>query len=80
MDSLFTNIPLEETIDICVTSLFQDVDTFEGFNKNKFRQLLHLATKELHLLFSEASNKQVDEGGYGITTWTYFGQCFFIIY
>ena len=28
VDSLFTNIPLGETIDICVNSFFQDANTF----------------------------------------------------
>ena len=43
VDSLFTNIPLEETIDICVNGLFKDVDTFKGFSKNEFKKLLSLA-------------------------------------
>ena len=58
LDSLFTNIPLEETIDIYVNKLF--IDTFEGLNKNAFRQLLYLATKESYLLFNETLKKQVD--------------------
>ena len=53
MDSLFTNIPLEATIDICVNSLSQDINTFEGFNKNEIRQSLHLLMKESHFLFNE---------------------------
>ena len=31
VDSLFTNIPLDETIDICVNQLFENIDTVEGF-------------------------------------------------
>ena len=58
-------------------AFFQDIETFEGFNKNEFRQLLHFVTKELSSPFNEASNKQVGEGAYDITTWTYFGQCFY---
>ena len=33
VDSLFTNIPLDETIDICVNQLFENTDTVEGFKK-----------------------------------------------
>ena len=33
VDSLFTNIPLDETIDICVNQLFENTDTVEGFTK-----------------------------------------------
>ena len=34
VDSLFTNIPLNETIDICVNQLFGNTDTAEGFTKS----------------------------------------------
>ena len=60
VDSNFINIPLEETIDICVNSLFQDANTFDGFSKNELRQLLHLVTKESHFLSSDTLHKQVD--------------------
>ena len=33
VDSLFTNIPLDETIDICINQLFENTDTVEGFTK-----------------------------------------------
>ena len=42
---LFTNIPLDENIDICVDQLFGNNDTVEGFTKSELRQLLRLATK-----------------------------------
>ena len=41
---------MEENIDIRVNSLFKYIDTFEGFNKNEFRQLLHL-NKKSHTFF-----------------------------
>ena len=31
VDSLFTNIPPDETIDICINQLFENTDTVEGF-------------------------------------------------
>lgn len=58
VDSLFTNFPLEETIDIFLNNLFKD--TFQGLSKNAFRQLLHLATRESYFLFKETLNKQAD--------------------
>ena len=58
VNSLFINSLLEKSIDICVNSLFQDADTFKGSNKNLFRQLLHLTTRELHFLFNETLYKQ----------------------
>ena len=33
IDSLFTNIPLDETIEICVTQLFGRKQKFNGFSK-----------------------------------------------
>ena len=33
LDSLFTNIPIDETIDICVNQLFENIDNVEGFTK-----------------------------------------------
>ena len=52
VEALFTNIPLDETIDICLKKLFKTPDTsVKGISKNDFRDLLNLATKEsfLHL-------------------------------
>jgi hypothetical protein len=43
VENLFTNIPLSETIDICLNSLFKDVnDLVMGFNRNFFKSLLEL--------------------------------------
>ena len=35
VDSLFTNIPFDETIDICINQLFENTDTVEGFTKSE---------------------------------------------
>ena len=51
VDSLFTNIPLEETIEICTNELFKESETVEGLSKTEFRELLSLATKDLHFIF-----------------------------
>ena len=48
VDALFTNIPLDETIDICIKKLFQNLEALvKGISKNDFRDLLNMATKEL---------------------------------
>ena len=45
VDALFTNISLDETIDICIKKLFTTPDTLvKGISKNYFRDLLNLAT------------------------------------
>ena len=56
----FTNISLDETIDICVKKLFQTPDTLvKGISKNDFRDLPNLATKESFFTFNK-SYIQVD--------------------
>ena len=59
-DLLFTNIPLDETIDICVNEFFENTDTVEGFTKSELKQLLCLATKESYFIFKGLLYKQID--------------------
>ena len=60
VDSLFTNIPLDETIDICTNLIYNQQDVIEGINKEEFRSLLSLATKESYFLFNKVLYKQKD--------------------
>ena len=60
VDSLFTNIPLDETIDICINQLFANTDTVDGFTKSHLKQLLCLATKESYFIFNGLLYKQTD--------------------
>ena len=60
VDSLFTNIPLEETIDICTNTLFENMEKVEGLSKIEFKELLSLATKESYFIFNGQLYKQVD--------------------
>ena len=60
VDSLFTNIPLEETIDICTNTLFENMEKVEGLSKIEFKELLSLATKESYFIFNGKLYKQVD--------------------
>ena len=52
VDSLFTNIPLEETIDICIDSLYNDDENTPNIPKDVFRNLLNVATKESLFMFN----------------------------
>ena len=53
VDALFTNILLDETIDICVKKFFKTSDTLvKGISKNDFHDLLNLATNESFFTFS----------------------------
>ena len=51
VDSLFTNIPLDETIDICCNLVFENKRKVDGLSKADFRQLLTTATTESFILF-----------------------------
>ena len=57
VDSLFTNIPLEETINICTNLLYNNEDVIEGINKSEFKNLLSLATQESYFIFNDVLYK-----------------------
>ena len=46
IDSLFTNIPLEKTINICTDKLYNDDENPPNLPKHDFHNLLNIATKE----------------------------------
>ena len=54
VDSLFTNIPLEETINICTELIYDQNDSIEGLNKSVFKELLSLGTKKSYFIFNES--------------------------
>ena len=60
VDSLFTSIPFEETINISTESIHDQNDSIEGLNKSEFKGLLSLATKESYFIFNEILFKQID--------------------
>ena len=55
VDSLFTNIPLDETIDICIDSLYKDDENSPEIPKDVFLNVLTVATKELFLCLTTNS-------------------------
>ena len=65
VDSLFTNIPLEETIEICTNELFKESETIEGLSKTEFKELLSLATKYSHFIFDRTLYKQINSVAMG---------------
>ena len=60
VDSLFTNIPLDETINICIDSLYKDDENTPKIPKNVFCNLLTMATKESFFMFNNKFYKQID--------------------
>ena len=49
--SLFTNIPPEEIIEICVNEPYKESETMGGLSKSEFKKLLPLCTNDWHFIF-----------------------------
>ena len=60
VDSLFTNVPLDETIGICTQGLFESDSTVYGLNKKEITEMLSLTTKESIILFDMEFYSQID--------------------
>ena len=58
--NLFTNIPLDESINICKEKAFRDSSHFSGFTEEQFTKLLELALKESVFLFNGELFKQIE--------------------
>lgn len=61
IESLFTNVPVFETIEIILSKLFPDSsDEYHGFSRNDFQTLLKLAVEDSYFLFNSKLYKQID--------------------
>ena len=60
IQSLFTDILLDETIDICVDMVFGKRKKIKGMLKRHFKQLLILFLKSSCFLFNDVYYKQTD--------------------
>ena len=64
VSSLFTNISLDESVDLFVDLLFADCVTLEcedcKFNRIQFRKLLNLSVKDIHFVFNGQFFDQID--------------------
>ena len=63
--SLFTNIPLDETISIATSSLYEDPTVSPSLSSSFFKQLLELAVKNVLFLFNGKLFSQFDGVGMG---------------
>ena len=72
VESLFTNIPLKETIDLCVQKLFEDKTYIDGLSKDSFRETLTVTMNEPFVLFDNEYYKQHDGVANGFTFRTHF--------
>ncbi len=60
VESLFTNIPTEETINIILNRVYKDYDTFYGMKRETLRRLLTYCTQEAHFKFNNKFYEQID--------------------
>ena len=58
--SFFTNIPLDETINICLSESFDKKQCVSNLDRANFEKLLRLATKESFFIFDKTFCKQLD--------------------
>ena len=58
--SLFTNIPVDETIEIISNHIFANCMYFEGFNRPQFIKLLSLSVKNCDFTFNGRICQQID--------------------
>ena len=58
--SLYTNIPLIETINIIIDLVFANNSLFNLFNKEQFKKFLHLTLLDTYFFFNKSLYKQVD--------------------
>lgn len=76
IESLFTNIPVRETIDICVDSLFRNCTTVAGIAKSCFRALLEMSVLNSYFVFDKKLYQQVDGVGMGLPLGPTFANAF----
>ena len=60
VESLFTNIPMEEAIKICCDSLYKNQELLSNINKNQFENLLRAAFCNNCFLFDGILYQQID--------------------
>ncbi|XP_065667600.1 uncharacterized protein LOC136087905 [Hydra vulgaris] len=60
VESLFTNIPLKETINIATDLFFKDKTNSKRFSKVQFKKLLKISTSGSHFLFGGKYYDQTD--------------------
>ena len=79
VDSLFTNIPSDETINI-IEKLFSENETVHNLYKDQFKSLSTLATKESYFLFEGELYQQVDSVTMGSPLVPTLGNIFLLHY
>ena len=80
IQSFFTNIPLDETINIRVDRAFQNKKKVKGFLKQHFKQLLTLVVKSSCFVFNDTYYQQIDGVAMGSPLRPTFANLFLVYY
>ena len=74
--SLFTNVPLSETIELIINRLYADGNPYAiPFDKDVFRKLMFMATQGL-FMYKDKLYTQIDGVTIGLVSRAYIGQFF----
>ena len=77
VSNLFTNVPLDETINICLDSLYTTgTNAIIGLPRNLFKQFLELSVKNSFFIFNSKLYKQIDGVGMGLPLGPSFANIF----
>ena len=71
---------LEEAIDICANTVFENTKRDEGLPKIEFKELLSHATKESYSIFNGKLRKQVDGVATGSSLGPKLANCFVVYF
>ena len=66
VESLFTNIPVHQTIDIITNTMFTNASNVQGLNRDQFKQLLELAVLNTYFIFNDKFYLQHEGVGMGL--------------
>jgi hypothetical protein len=81
IESLFTNVPVSETIDIILRQLYpQDNVIYQGFSKSDFHNLLKLAVEDSYFSFNNKLYRQIDGMSMGSPLGPLFANIFLSYY
>ena len=58
--SLFTKVPLEDTIELILNKVYVDKLIKTKFKREEMKKLLQICTKEMHFSFNDVIYRQVD--------------------
>ena len=77
IENLFTNVPLTETIDICLSKLFPNQDSLVvGLSRKLFKSLLELSVLNSFFMFNNRFYKQIQGLGMGLPLGPTFANIF----